>query len=103
MRVHLSNDGLLPYLLAYLRDNGCTAELVDDDSAISATMPNLTAVDELRMIRGLTSLWRCAYPSVEADFSDHMFELGTDLRPVQYRPSEDAPAARAAGPRAVSA
>jgi hypothetical protein len=108
VRIHLSNDGLLPYLLAYLRDNGCVAELDEDEPAIDATAPELAAVDELRVIRGLTSLWLCGHPTVNADFSDHLYGLGPRLGAVtpggrEPQRGRSGPVVGASGRRVASA
>jgi hypothetical protein len=70
VKIQLSEPSLLPELVAFLRDHGCLAYLIEESATVAVTMPDLTDLEEAGAIQGLADQWRFAYPLVTVTVSN---------------------------------
>jgi hypothetical protein len=66
MKIHLSEPGLVPDLVAFLREHGCVAT-AEGAGEITVLAPDPAAVGGTRTVTVLAEQWRYAHPRVEFD------------------------------------
>ena len=69
MKISPSDPSFVPDLLAFLREHGCLAYSAGEGE-ITAMVPELTSVEETRVLRGLVKRSRLVHPLVEVDIRE---------------------------------